>query len=84
MNVTTTPAQRRSDFVRSLTADVNGELGTARACNIIYRVQTEGPALGRTARWKDAIAWINEQDDAGMDPAWIALQGSVFLAHAAE
>lgn len=53
------------------------------ACEaVVRRFAAEGPALGRTERWQAACTWAAAQVDAGRDPHWAAVQGSVFLAHA--
>lgn len=88
-----TATDRRFDWIQDLATEVSQYLcdyGTNPPADsdiwsrYMDRVATEGPALGRTERWTSAVAFHAAALAAG-DPAdWIALQGSVYLAHAAE
>lgn len=57
--------------VRNLVAD--------RVLNIILE---EGPSLGRSVRWQNAIALIAEHERDGASNHWLVVQGSIWLGYA--
>jgi hypothetical protein len=85
-------AARRFDFIAALLAPVQAaaEAGIIAAPHspiyeaVAKRVVAEGPALGKTDRWLAACAWFEKLGEDEKDWQWRVVQGTVWLAHAAE
>lgn len=81
-----TPAQdRRTAFLREVTApaaDPSTPADSPVWREAAERIAAEGPALGRTARWREACAWPLAEIESGSPARWAVVQGSVWLGYA--
>jgi hypothetical protein len=103
-----TPVQKRIDFIAEVTKPVNDRALAMLAAksigqdipdltldefrDIAKRMSAEGPAFGKTARWKNACGYaiieICDAEEKGtLDRStarWAVVQCSVWMAHAAD
>lgn len=49
---------------------------------VVALIIDEGPTLGRSSRWQNAVCFAVEHSDDGADNHWLALQSIVFLNYA--
>jgi len=85
-------AQARYDFIGELLAPVQraameGIIAAPESPiyeRVAKRVVEEGPKLGRTERWQQACQWFEAKGEDEKDWQWRVVQGTVWLAHAAE
>ncbi len=94
--MTTKAAEKRYEFITSLFADSNARaLDPTLApmteqdwADIVDAMAETGVRLGRTERWVAACTWaqeiLAEMDEAAGNYKWAALQGSIYMSHAAE
>jgi hypothetical protein len=83
------PTARRLAWLAEVFAEVNEvakdgrKATTTQWARAYFRIRDEGPAMGRSAGWREALAWLPAHQADGFAISWVVGQGSVHLNYAA-